>query len=284
MTERGFCGKLLDGKNRLLCLFCKEKILGQVIVVTSLKGGVGKTVLSASLSYMAARRGQRILAVDMDLGTGGLDIALGREDSVIPTFPDLLTGAVLPENALFPGDDGIWFLSAPVFFNEGSLASVSQETFNSLLLYLKDYFDIVLFDMPAGGGAAFHFLEDSGLVDLTLLVTTAAPTAVRAAERCAMRLREPEKAKLVLNSFRIRKPGDNPFSVVDVISRASVPIIGVVPFDTDAEKALAKGIPLAATKKSMAGHAIGNICDRILGQRVPLLDGVMKKKKRGRFY
>ncbi len=265
-------------------IFKEGRSLGQVIVVTSLKGGVGKTVLSASLSYKAARMGKRILAVDMDLGTGGLDIALGREDSVIPTFPDLLTGQVQPEKALFPGDDGIWFLSAPVFFNESSLSSVSQESFDALLLYLKDYFDIVLFDMPAGGGAAFHFLEDSGLVDLTLLVTTAAPTAVRAAERCAMRLKEPEKAKLVLNSFRIRRPGDNPFRVVDVISRTSVPIIGVVPFDAEAEKALARGIPLAAAKKSMAGHAIGNICQRVLGERVPLLDGVMKKKKRGRFY
>ncbi len=258
--------------------------MGKIIVVTSLKGGVGKTVLSSSLAYESARRGERVLGVDMDLGTGGLDIALGREDSVIPTFLDLLSGQVQPDQALFPGDDGVYFLSAPVFFNESSLNEVSQETFNALLCYLKDVFDLVIFDMPAGGGAAFRFFEESGIVDQILLVTTAAPTSVRAAERCAMRLRQPEKARLILNSFRMTKPGDNPFGVVEVIHRTSVPIIGVVPFDNGAEKALAKGTPLAAVKKSTAGKAVGNILTRVHGERVPLLLGVIQKKKRKRFY
>lgn len=265
-------------------IFAKEKTLGEIFVVTSLKGGVGKTVLSASLAFHGARLGKRILAVDMDLGTGGLDIALGREDSVIPTYLDLLSGAVSAEDALIPGDDGVYFLSAPVFFNESSLDQISQENFNSLLRYLKGVFDLVIFDMPAGGGAAFRFFEDSGLVDQILLVSTAAPTSVRAAERCAMRLKEAEKARLVLNSFRVSHPGDNPFGVVEIINRTSVPIIGVVPFDSGAEKALAKGIPLASFPKSNAGKAIGNIFSRIFGEHVPLLDGVMKRKKRNRFY
>ena len=264
--------------------FTKEKALGKIIVVTSLKGGVGKTVLSSSLAYESAGRGERVLGVDMDLGTGGLDIALGREDSVIPTFLDLLSGQVQPEDALFPGDDGVYFLSAPVFFNESSLEEVSQETFDNLLRYLKDVFDLVIFDMPAGGGAAFRFFEESGLVDQILLVTTAAPTSVRAAERCAMRLRQPDKARLVLNSFRTKKPGDNPFGVVEVIHRTSVPIIGVVPFDNGAEKALARGTPLTAVKKSRAGKAIGNILYRIHGEKIPLLQSVIRRKKRSRFY
>ena len=258
--------------------------MGEIFVVTSLKGGVGKTVLSASLAYHWASLGKRILAVDMDLGTGGLDIALGREDSVIPTFPDLLNGSVRTDDALFPGDDGIYFLSAPVFFKESSLDLITQENFNYLLDYLKEVFDIVIFDMPAGGGAAFRFFEESGRVDQILLVSTAAPTSVRAAERCAMRLKEAEKAKLVLNSFRVSKPGDNPFGVVEIIHRTSVPIIGVVPFDPGAEKALAKGTPLAAIPKSAAGVAIENICYRLMDEQVPLLSGVMKKRKRKRFY
>lgn len=258
--------------------------MGEIIVVTSLKGGVGKTVLSASLAYEAAARGKRVLAVDMDLGTGGLDIALGREDHVIPTFLDLLDGSVSAQEALMPGDDGVCFLSSPVFFNESLLQDVSQETFQSLLVYLRDLFDLVIFDMPAGGGAAFPFLEASGLVHQILLVTTAAPTSVRAAERCAMRLAESEKAKLVLNCFRLSRPADNPFRVVEVIERTSVPILGVVPFDSGAEKALAKGIPLTGVKKSIAGLAIANICRRLLGEHVPLLAGVMKRRKRMRFY
>lgn len=258
--------------------------MGEIIVVTSLKGGVGKTVMSAGLAYAAAQSGKRVLAVDMDLGTGGLDIALGREDRVIPTFLDLLSGDVEASDALFPGDDGVSFLSSPVFFNESLLEEVTQESFNALLLYVRELFDLVIFDMPAGGGAAFPFLEASGLVNRILLVTTAAPTSVRAAERCAMRLKESEKAQLVLNCFRVSSPGDNPFRVMEVIERTSVPILGVVPFDSGAEKALAKGLPLTGVKKSKAGSAIENISLRLFGAHVPLLQGVMKRRRRLRFY
>lgn len=258
--------------------------MGQIIVVTSLKGGVGKTVFSSSLAFDLARQGKRVLAVDMDLGTGGLDIAMGREDSVLPTYLDLLSGAVSSQDALFPGEDGVYFLSAPVFFNESLMSNVKQEAFDSLLQYLKSNFDAIIFDMPAGGGAAFPFLENSGLIDLTVLVTTSAPTAVRACERCAMRLKNPEKAKLVLNCYRLSKPDDNTFQIMEVIRRTSVPIIGVVPFDSGAEKALAKGTVLAANKKSRAGKAIGNVAKRIFGESVPLFSGVMPSGKRTRFY
>ena len=258
--------------------------MGQVVVVTSLKGGVGKTVFSAGLAYVLAQQGKRVLAVDMDLGTGGLDIALGREDSILPTYLDLLTGMAKPEDSLFPGDDGIYFLSAPVFFNESSLQSVDRETFDSLLTFLKENFDFILFDMPAGGGAAFRFLDGNELVDQTVLVTTSAPTAVRAAERCAMRLQSPERTKLLLNCFHLSRPQDNPLGVVEIIRRASVPIIGAVPFDSGAEKALAKGVPLSANPKSLAGKAIYNVYCRLTGRNVPLFSGVIPKKRRERFY
>lgn len=258
--------------------------MGQIIVVTSLKGGVGKTVFSAGLAYALAQKGKRVLAVDMDLGTGGLDIALGREDSVLPTLIDLIEGTARPEEALFPGDDGVFFLAAPVFFNEKSLENITTKAFCEMIAYLKSAFDVVIFDMPAGGGAAFPFLEECPDVDMTVLVTTSAPTAVRAAERCAMRLKTPEKTRLLLNSFHLTRPDDNPFRVIEVIHRTSVPIIGVVPFDSGAEKALAKGTPLSANRKSMAGKAIHNIAARLFRENVPLFSGVMPKGKRNRFY
>ena len=258
--------------------------MGKIIITTSLKGGVGKTVFSASLAYALSRRGKRVLAVDMDLGTGGLDIALGRENDVAATLLDLLTGSFDPDRALVAGDDGVYFLAAPVFFNPASLQEVTQESFDRVLATLKEQFDYVVFDMPAGGGAAFPLVENSSLADLYVLVTTAAPTAVRAAERCAMRLAEPEKAKLLLNCYRLSKPADNTFGIVEVIRRASVPILGVVPFDSGAEKALAKGIPLAADRKSIAGRAVGNVAGRIEEESIPLFDGVMNRSRRGKFY
>ena len=258
--------------------------MGEIFAVTSLKGGVGKTVFSAGLAFAFAQAGRRVLAVDLDLGTGGLDIALGRENMICATFPDLLLGNVPFDRAFVFGEDGIAFLSAPAFFNERDLEGVRQETVNRLLEAFKQEFDVVLFDMPAGGGAAFRFLEDSGLVDRTFLVTTSAPTAVRAAERCAARLREPEKCGLILNCYRLTKPEDNSFRILEVIRRTSVPIRGVIPFDALSEKALMRGIPLTGFSKSLAGKAISNIARRLGGESVPLLEGVMKKNKRERFY
>lgn len=258
--------------------------MGEILVVTSLKGGVGKTVLSAGLCYEWARQGKRVLAVDMDLGTGGLDIALGREDMICATLLDLLEDKIPQKEALTPGKDGVTFLSSPIFFGETSFGGVLQFRFNALLAELKEKFDFLLFDMPAGGGAAFPFLEKSDLVDRVLLVTTSAPTSVRAAERCAMRLKNPEKCKLVLNGYRFTHPEDNPFSVSEIIQRASVPIIGVIPRDGDVEKALETGVPLTGRPKSEGGKAIANIAKRLAGEEVPLLSGVVRKRKRFRFY
>lgn len=258
--------------------------MGQIVVVTSLKGGVGKTVFSAGLSYELAQKGLRVLAIDLDLGTGGLDIAMGRENSVLPTFPDLVLGNARVEDCLFPGDDGVFFLSSPVFFNEATLRSVRQENFNELLSYLKANFDFIIFDMPAGGGAAFPLIENSCLADITFLVTTSAPTSVRAAERCAMRLREPDKIKLILNCYHLSQPRDNAFSIVEIIHRASVPIFGVIPFDPSADSALARGVPLTVSKRCVAGKAITNVARRLQGESVPLFDGVMRRRKKIRFY
>ena len=257
--------------------------MGEVVVVTSLKGGVGKTMLSASLAYILARMGKRTLAVDMDLGTGGLDIALGRENEVASTFLDLLNHTSA-DDAIWPGEDGVYFLAAPVFFNESSLNDVTQDAFDSALTYLKEHFDYIIFDMPAGGGAAFRYFDHSDLVDQVLLVTTAAPTSVRAAERCIMRLERQACAKLVLNGYRLTKPDENPFGIVEIIERASTPIVGVIPFDAGAEKALAAGRPLASFDKSRAGRALQNVALRLNGDSVPLLFGVMKRRKRHRFY
>jgi len=258
--------------------------LGEIIVVTSLKGGVGKTLFSASLACSMAQEKKRVLAVDMDLGTGGLDIALGREHMVLPTFLDLLSRLDAHDDLLVPGENGITFLSAPVFFEEKSLDHLSQTDFDRVLSRLKKAFDVLIFDMPAGGGAAFRFLEASSLVNLICLVTTASPTSIRAAERCAMRIDRPERIKLILNSFRISSPKDNSFGVLEVIEKTSVPILGVIPFDKGAEKALVSGVPLAASKKSAAGKAIRNISSRILGESVPMFDGVMRRRRRNRFY
>ena len=257
--------------------------MGQIACVTSIKGGVGKTVLAAGLTAAFVKMGFRVLAVDLDLGAGGLDIALGKTDTVGFTLPDLLHGQAKADS-LVPSPDGVTFIPAPVSFGEDPFQGVEQEDFDRALSDLKERFDMVILDLPAGGGAAFPYLEKSGLVDRFLLVTTSAPTSVRAAERCAMRLREPEKAKLVLNAYRLSDPGDNSFPLTEIIRLSGVSIIGAVPYDREADRALLSGVPLTAWKKSRGGKAISNIALRLTGEEVPLFSGVLKGKKRLRFY
>lgn len=261
----------------------KEFAVGQITVIASIKGGVGKTVLAAGLAHSFAALGARVLAVDLDLGAGGLDLALGKENAVTPTLPDLVSGAVQPQR-LTPDPDGITFLSAPVLFGTDPFAGVKQEDFDRTVALLKESYDQLIFDLPAGGGSAFPLLEQSGLADRILLVTTAAPTSVRAAERCAMQLKEPDKVRLILNAYRLSRPGDNVFPVTEIVQRAGVRIIGAIPWDPAAEKALAAGTPLSALPKSDGGRAIGNIALRLTGEEIPLFRGIASRRKRVRFY
>ncbi len=283
LTDGEFYVIIYKLKNKVRLPHGKESEVGQITAVASIKGGVGKTVVSAGLAFAFASLGARALGVDLDLGAGGLDLALGREDMLLPTLADVIRGD-FSENDLFPGADGVAFLSAPVAFGADPFAGVKQEDFDRALLFLKDRFDQIVLDLPAGGGSAFPYLERSGLADRILLVTTSSPASVRAAERCAMQLSEPEKVRLVLNAYRLSRPDDNAYPVTEIIRRAGVRIIGAVPMDPGAEKALMAGTPLTAVPKSPAGKAISNIALRLTGEEVPLLDGVLRRGKRVRFY
>lgn len=258
--------------------------MGTILTVTSLKGGVGKTTFSAGIAYALKKYGKRVLAIDMDFGAGGLDIALGNEDTVVSSFLDIVNGKCELSDALVKDNNGIYFLSAPVFYTESECSSVSQENFDSLLKILRDSFDFVIFDMPAGGGEMFSFFENCPYCNMAIIVSTSSATSVRAAEKCAIKIKGFDEVKLLINCFRTSSPKDNSFGILEMISRISVPIIGVVPYDENAEKALLQGIPLSKKKSSDAGIAMCNVAKRLRGKNVFLLDGIMKRKSRNKYY
>lgn len=157
-------------------------------MIASYKGGVGKTTLSSGLAYIAARHENRVTALDLDLEFGGLDIALGQENTAGQSVADVLRGKCSPEKgAVACAQEGLFLLASPMALND-SLGDVTQDMVDSLMEHLKERNDLVILDMPAGGGPLFEKLAVCPYVDEVLLVSTDAPTSLRTAEKCGMRL------------------------------------------------------------------------------------------------
>lgn len=260
--------------------------MSKVIMVASYKGGVGKTTLSSGLAFVAARHENRVLAVDMDLEFGGLDIALGEENSAGESVVSVLRGRCTPEEAVVScQQEGLLLLASPMTLND-PMTDITQERVDSFLEPLKKMGDLVILDMPAGGGPLFELLANSPYLDEILLVSTDAPTSLRTAEKCGMRLAQLtlKPVRLVVNCYRVDQPGENSMGLLDILDKVSVPAIGVIPFDAQVYRALRRGKPITAVEDSAAATAIENVFLRLAERKVALLDGIVKKRKRTALY
>ncbi len=255
-------------------------------MIASYKGGVGKTTLSSGLAYVAACHGNRVTALDLDLEFGGLDIALGEENTAGVNVLDVLRGHCSPdEGAIACAKEGLYLMGSPMALNE-SLEDVDGSAVDALLYKLKCTSDLVVLDLPAGGGPLFEKLANSPYVDEVILVSTDAPTSLRTAEKCGMRLAQltSKPVRLAVNCYRVDRPKENSVGLLDILETVSLPAIGVIPFDLEVGKALRMGQPVTARKDSAASTAIENLFLRLAGRSVPLLNGIVKKKKRSKFY
>ena len=263
--------------------------MGKIIMVSSLKGGVGKTTVTAALAHSLAKMGFSTLAVDMDFGVRSLDIALGHENSASPSCWDVMMGmssvGVAAESDA--RHDKLYFMSAPMNVNAENAPSLTQKLLNNFLRSVKQEFDYVILDMAAGTGRLLDMVRDSGDVSLSLIVCTQNAASIRAAEKLGAELYNTgeEKIRLIINSFdpALVGKGDN-ISITDIINHSSVMLLGVVPYDKRVELLLSSGKTVIEDKRSKAGIAIGNIARRITDECVGLLEGVFPKRKRYKLY
>ena len=258
-------------------------------MIASLKGGVGKTTVSAALSYCLAKLGNKIVAVDMDFGVRSLDIALGHENSASPSCFDVMTGKATLGIAVDSDerDENLFFISAPMNVDITYDTEVTPKLFEKFISDLKREYDYVILDMAAGTGKLLDLARDSSLVDEAIIVSTQNAASVRAAEKLGATFSEKgvEKTRLVINSFDFERAGKNDFvSIMDVIDHSSVTLIGVVPFDKRVERLLSSGKTVSEDKRSKAGIAVKNIARRISGEAVALLDNIVPKHKRMKLY
>ncbi|WP_298614623.1 septum site-determining protein MinD [uncultured Thermosynechococcus sp.] len=247
--------------------------MGRTIVITSGKGGVGKTTASANIGVALAKLGRSVVLIDADFGLRNLDLLLGLENRVVYTAIDVLTGQCRLDQALVRDKRLNKLVLLPAAQNRNKDA-ITPEQMRQLASALSKHYDYVLIDCPAGIEAGFR--NAIAPAQEALVVTTPEIAAVRDADRViglleAYRIRN---SHLILNRLRPAMVAANDMmSVEDVQEILSIPLIGIVPEDEKVIVSTNKGEPLVlAESPSLAGRAFMNIARRLEGEKVEFLD------------
>jgi len=246
---------------------------GRVIVITSGKGGVGKTTTSANIGTALAKAGNKVVLIDTDLGLRNLDLLLGLENRIVYTIVDVIEERCKLKQALVK-DKKNPNLSLLAAAQTRDKSAVNAEQLKEICDKLKKDNDFVLIDCPAGIEQGFQNAV-AGASE-AIVVTTPEMSAIRDADRIIGLLEAKEEIKsykLLLNRVRpsLIKSNDM-MSVDDVVEILSCPLIGIIPEDTGIITSTNKGEPIVNDENSLAGKAYRNVAQRILGEEVPFLN------------
>ncbi len=242
--------------------------MGQVVAFVSGKGGTGKTTLCAAVAGCLAKRGNRVLCIDLDVGLRNLDISLGMRDEASVSFLDAIEGRCeLASAPVHPTLDSLRLLTAPV----AEPASVPEEPFFDLLAQAREQFDWIMLDAPAGIGDLFRLAVRRA--DRTVVVTQADPASMRDAERAGALAAElgPRWVRVAVNRVDPRLYSRMRTNVDDIMDTVGLPLIGLVPENVNVLLAAAWGVPLCAAEDCPAAKACDNIARRLAGETVPLM-------------
>lgn len=259
--------------------------MAEVIVITSGKGGVGKTTTTANLGTGLAVLGKKVVLVDTDIGLRNLDVVMGLENRIVYDIVDVVEGSCRLKQALIKDKryDGLFLLPAAQTRDKNS---VNPQQMVKLCEDLKEEFDYILIDCPAGIEQGFK--NAIAGADKAIVVTTPEVSAVRDADRIIglLEANDIKNPRLLVNRVRndMVKRGDM-MSIDDIIDILAINLIGVVPDDENIIISTNRGEPAVTDNKSMAGQAYRNITRRIMGEEVPLMDlnvsdGLLSKMKR----
>jgi septum site-determining protein MinD len=258
-------------------------VLGRVIFVTSFKGGVGKTTLSANLSAVLAGMGKKVLAVDGDFGMRCLDMALGLESEVIYDINDIINGRCGINDAIIPCEKpkNLHFLASPMWKPEKILPA---STFIDLFKTLRTMFDYIIIDSSAEETP--YYLAFASAADDALVVSLHQSMSIRAAEKTGIKLRSLgfRNLRLIVNCYRPDFAREEALpTVYELINLSAIRLLGVIPFDKNVLIDQESGLTAFSTDDKVASPyeaAIYNIACRITGKNVPLFHNVEKPKSK----
>jgi len=252
--------------------------LSKVIVVTSGKGGVGKTTSSAAFASGLATKGHKTAVIDFDVGLRNLDLIMGVERRVVYDFVNVINGESTLKQALIKDKrvDNLYILPASQTRDKEAL---SKEGVESVINELKEEgFEYIVCDSPAGieKGAfmALYFADEA------IIVTNPEVSSVRDSDRILGILQSRSKAAeegrtvkehlLITRYSPDRVEGGDMLSMEDIVEILSVPLIGVIPESDTVLQASNSGNPVILDKDSTAGQAYMDVVSRFLGEDIPL--------------
>lgn len=250
--------------------------MGKIIVVTSGKGGVGKTTSSASLAMGLARRGMQVAVLDFDVGLRNLDLIMGCERRVVYDFVNVIQGEATLHQALIRDKrvENLYILPASQTKDKEALR---KEGVQKVLDELAERFDFIICDSPAGieHGAlmSMHFADEA------VVVTNPEISSVRDSDRVLGILQsKTQKVKdggnvkehLLLTRYDSERVARGEMlSVEDVEEILSIPLLGVIPESKSVLAASNSGEPVILDEESDAGQAYADAVSRLLGEEIP---------------
>jgi septum site-determining protein MinD len=246
--------------------------MGKVFVVTSGKGGVGKTTTSANLGVALALQGNKVLMIDTDIGLRNLDVVMGLENRIVYDIVDVVNGLCRPKQALIKDKrcENLFLLPAAQTKDK---TDVTPEQVRDLILSLKEEFDYVIIDCPAGIEQGFK--NAICAADEALVVTTPEVSAVRDADRIIglLEAHDIKNPRLIVNRIRMNmvKEG-NMLSVEDIKEILGIDLVGIIPDDENIVISTNKGEPLTYKGESLAAIAYRNISKRVEGENIDFLN------------
>lgn len=248
-------------------------MVGKTIVITSGKGGVGKTTTVANIGTVLAKKKHSVVMVDADIGLRNLDVVMGLENRIVYNLVDIVEGKCRKEQAMIR-DRKLQNLFIIPSAQTREKDAVQPEQMKDLCNQLAEEFDYVIIDCPAGIEQGFRNAIAGAAI--AIVVTTPEVSAIRDADRIiglleASLLRD---IHLIINrlNYRMVKKGDM-MSTEDIVTLLSVPLLGVVPESEDVVISTNRGIPLVHDRGSKAGIAFQQIAARLNGENVPLDNG-----------
>lgn len=237
--------------------------MGKVYAVTSGKGGVGKSTVSIGLGLAFAKKGKRVLLVDMDEGLRCLDLMLGVDKATVFDLADILMGKDI-EDALYTCDfaEGLFLIPAPA-----KVGMIDAFSFTCFAKTVQEMFDTVIFDFPAGINLSLYSCLPKDALFLTVAVPD--PVSIRDAAAISAGLSEMSlKARLVINRFVYKQSRKYKHKNIDgMIDSASLRLIGIVP---ESEELMLFSLKRKLKRRGKAMKSFGRITARLNGERLML--------------
>ena len=264
---------------RFIYKYAEVKVLSRILV-TSCKGGVGKSTVSIGVATALAAKGKRVLLIDFDLGNRSLDLMLGMQDDLIYDICDLTSGRADCASVvhLHPDHPNLAFIGAPFRYD----GDASEESFAAALDTLEEEFRFDFIFVDTSGGAHESVALSAPACDTALIVSSQSPTAIRAAEKSGILLDEKkvEEQFLIINGFDTQAENlAKRAGIIEMIDRTRTPLLGIIPMDARLSMLSEQGKSVFDGKKSNCRTAFENIANRLCGEHVPLLRGFVGIKR-----